>query len=548
MDPDRALPEPQDEGTGASPVRRGVAVSAVLVTVLVGVSQLLGFVRDAVNAWVFGASPAYDAFLVAQGLMNLVLGLIAGAMAKATVPTVSRAAERGLPGRGLHSAQVGLTVSLVVLAAGSAFMWWAAPGVVTVLAPGFHGATATLAVELTRIVTVASLFIAATNILAAVAQARGRFFVAGLEGVPFNVVMIAAALIFGHVVGVRAIAVGFVVGSFTRLLMQVPVVHRLGMSLRPSLDVRDAGFREMARLVPLLLLGSALSNVNTLVDRSVGSLVGPGVISALNYGYRLVQLPYALLVVTLATVLYPAFGAASLPGRRKELRRLIHRAISMLLVLLAPFVALLIVGGDLLAVIVFGRGNFDEAAVTATAIAVSGFAVGLFGLGVREVLARASYALGDARGPVGSAVVGMLVNVAGDVLLGPRFGVIGLAVSTSVSLCLAAGLLLWRLRRHDAVRPRALVAVLGVSVGGAILAGLAAAGVLAATRHLFAGSSGRPGTFGAVALAALTAVVLFAVYLLMLRLARRPELAEIRQLAHGIRRRLRWPPRRKKAG
>ena len=82
---------------------------------LTGISQVLGFVRDAVIAAVFGTSASVDAYLVAQGLMNLVLALIAGAMAKAVVPPVARAVEEGAPARSYRGVRVGLTVSTVVL-------------------------------------------------------------------------------------------------------------------------------------------------------------------------------------------------------------------------------------------------------------------------------------------------------------------------------------------------------------------------------------------------------------------------------------------------
>ncbi len=515
--------------------RRGwrVAHSALLVTALTGASQLLGFVRDAVNAWAFGASSDYDAYLVAQGMMNLVLAMIASAMAKATVPTVARAAERRQPRLGVHSAQVGLTVAICVLVAGSALMWWGSPQIVALLAPGFDARTTATAIELTRIMVVASVFIAGTNILAAAAQAHRKFFAAGVQGVPFNLVMITAAVAFGGVFGVRAIAVGFVVGSFIRFVSQIPTARHLGMSLRPSFDLRDPGFREMRRLLPLLLVGSAVGNINTLVDRAVGSTVGAGVISALGYGYRLVQLPYALLVVTLATVLYPSLGAVSLPEQRAELRRLVHHGISMLIVLLAPIVAILITVGRYLVIAVFARGDFTRPAIDKTTIAVSCFAVGLFGLGIREVLARTAYSLGDARAPVGSTIVGIAVNVVGDLLLGPTLGVAGIAVSTAVSLLVAAGLLALRMRgRHDAVRPRQLTPVAGVAVGSALVAAFAGLGTLAAISETFHPGD-TPGLWTACAIGATTTLCIVVVYVVLLRAAHRPELREITMLAHS---------------
>jgi len=65
------------------PTRRAVVRSSALLAALTAVSQVLGFARDAVMAAVFGATSAVDAFLVAQGLANLVLGLITGAMSRA---------------------------------------------------------------------------------------------------------------------------------------------------------------------------------------------------------------------------------------------------------------------------------------------------------------------------------------------------------------------------------------------------------------------------------------------------------------------------------
>ena len=69
--------------------RSGIAQAAALVTGLTAVSAVLGFFRDVVIAGVFGAGAELDAYLVAQGLMNLVLALVAGAMAKATVPVLA---------------------------------------------------------------------------------------------------------------------------------------------------------------------------------------------------------------------------------------------------------------------------------------------------------------------------------------------------------------------------------------------------------------------------------------------------------------------------
>jgi putative peptidoglycan lipid II flippase len=322
--------------------RSGIAQAAALVTGLTALSAVLGFLRDVVIAGVFGAGAQLDAFLVAQGLMNLVLAMIAGAMAKATVPVLAaqnstaQNSTEGDSNKAAHTLSVVLTVTLLVLGLGSLIMALAASSVVTVLAPGFKGEQAELAASLTRIVLIATVLISGTNLLAAAAEAHRRFFWSAMQGVPFNLIMIVAAVVFGPRYGVYALAVGFVVGSGARLLCQLVPIHALRLRLRASWDLKDPGFRSIAKLIPPLLVGSALGNANTMVDRAVGSMVGEGTISALSYAWRIISLGQTLLVASLLTALYPAFGAAAGSRDLLEMRRLVGRGLSTVATVLMP--------------------------------------------------------------------------------------------------------------------------------------------------------------------------------------------------------------------
>ncbi|MET9021889.1 murein biosynthesis integral membrane protein MurJ [Actinopolymorpha sp. NPDC004070] len=432
--------------------RRAVVRATALLVVLTALSQVLGFARDAVMAAVFGTSSSVDAFLVAQGLMNLVLGLITGAMSRAIIPTVSRAADASDSRGARQTVRVAMTVTTLVLLVGSVLMYAGTRPVLTILASGFDAATMDEGVRLTRIVLLATFFIAATNLLAGAAQAHGRFFWAGLQGVPFNVVMIAAAALFGARYGGAALAVGFVVGSAVRLAFQLPAVRGIGLSLRPSLRIRDPGFREMLVLMPPLVVGNALLNFNTIVDRAVGSTQGAGTIAALSYGWRVVTLAQVVVVTAFTTTLFPAFSTLGTPERREHLRRATDRVLGVAIVLVGPVVILLAVAARPVVVLLFARGNFDQRAVSLTTVAVATYSISLAAISVREVVARTCLAVGDSRTPVWTGVCAMGVNVVGDITLGLRFGVTGLAFSTSASMVLAATVLsVWTARRHGAI-------------------------------------------------------------------------------------------------
>ena len=456
--------------------RSGIAQAAALVTGLTAVSAVLGFLRDVVIAGVFGAGGELDAFLVAQGLMNLVLALVAGAMAKSTVPVVAaQVSADGDSNKAAHTLSVVLTVTLVVLGLGSLIMALAAPLVVTVLAPGFKGAQAELAASLTRIVLIATVLISGTNLLAAAAEAHRRFFWSAMQGVPFNVIMIVAAAVFGPRFGVYALAVGFVVGSGARLLCQLVPIHALKLRLRASWDLKDPGFRSIAKLIPPLLVGSALGNANTMVDRAVGSMVGEGTISALSYAWRIISLGQTLLVASLLTALYPAFGAAAGSRNLEEMRRLVGRGLATVATVLMPVCGFLVVCAVPVVALIFEHGSFSPSDTQHTATAMLVYAPALLALGWREMVVRASYAMGDSRRPVTVFVMAMTINVVGDFTLGLTFGIAGIAASTSLSVLFAAVANTWLLgRRHDAVDLRSLPLMVGrtaVAAGAGTAAG-----------------------------------------------------------------------------
>lgn len=450
----------------------------MLVTVLTAGSAALGLARDVVVGAVFGAGRELDAYLVAQGLMNIALALVAGAMAKAVTPTTAREAA-GEDGRcpGHRGFDTALTVTLLVLGVGSVVVGLLAAPVIAVVAPGFGPEDAALATSLTRIMLVATVLVAGTNLLAGLAHAHRRFAWAALEGVPFNLVMIAAAALFGPRYGVVALAVGFVVGSGARLLVQIPGLAAVRARVRLRLAVHDPAFREILRLVPALLLGSAIGNVNTLVDRAVGSTLVDGTITALSYGWRLVAVSESILVASLLVPLYPALGAAA--AHREDLRRLVGSGLAAAVTVLVPISVVLLVAAPAIVAAVFGHGEFGAGAVAATATALAWYAPALVALGVREVVVRTSYAVGDSRAPVAVALVAMVVNVVGDITLAPVMGIRGLALATTGSLALAAVANLWLLRRRHGAVPdvRGLLARAGALGVAGLVAGFAVRGL-----------------------------------------------------------------------
>lgn len=504
------------------------------------ISRLSGFGREAVIAAVYGASRELDAYLVATGIPNVVIALLSTVAVTAFIPKVADRVRSGDASEG-HRLFRTLTVAvLVALGAGSVLMAVFAPAVVAVMAPGFDGAQQALTVALTRVLLVATVFVAGMNLISGLLNVHRRFFWPAFVGIPFNLAMVVAALAFGRRFGVAALAWGFVAGSLLRVVVQLPALRRTGFRWLNRIDWRDAGLRAVAGLFPVIVLSHVTGNVNSLVDRIVGSGLESGAISSLHYAYRLVALPHGLFVIALLQVVYPALGASGGAGRRQEFRSLVTHGAGALTVLLVPVGTALIVLAQPIIEVVYARGSFGADATALTATALVAYSPGLVALGLRDLGVRALYGLSDTRTPVIAALAAMVVNVIGDVTLGPAFGVAGLGAATSLSFAAGAAVVLAGLvRRHRVLRAGDVIPGLVRGLAIAPVSGL----VMAATYAVPATGGSTLATGAALALAA---GVGFAAHVLLLRLLRAPDAQEFLRAAGQIWRatRTRYPRRR----
>ena len=146
------------------------ATAAVaLATVL---SRVLGFARDALIAWHFGAGFSADAFLAAFRIPNLFRRLVGeGTLNSAFVPLLAEARWKGGDGEAGELFRSAVSRVALLLAAVCAAGMLAAPWIVRLLTPGFSAAKLDLTLTLVRLMLpylvvggVAALFMGALNV------------------------------------------------------------------------------------------------------------------------------------------------------------------------------------------------------------------------------------------------------------------------------------------------------------------------------------------------------------------------------------------------
>jgi putative peptidoglycan lipid II flippase len=429
--------------------QRRFASATLLVMSLLAVSKMVGVVDDLIKARIFGTSAELDAFVAAGGLPELLNTVISGgALAAPLIPVLasylSKQDQRGA--RRLFSGVVNLAFLATALVA--LLMAVFAPWLVEhVIASGFSPSQQALTAGLMRLILLSTLVFAVSGVVMSVLHAYQHFLLPALAPILYNIGIIAGALFLAPVWGVWGLAVGAVGGSVMHLLVQVPGLLRYGVKWYPVLGLADPGLRRVLRLMGPRVLTLGVVQLNALIAVRLASELSAGSVSALNFGWRIMQMPETIIGTAIATVVFPTLSELVAQGRSDRLREMLSATLRAVVAIGLPAALGLILLGRPIINLLFRGGQFGGASTDAVLAALSGYALGLVGHASLEVAARAYFARQDTRTPLLVAVVGMTITVLFSLGLRGRLGQAGLALANSIGVSTEVGLLLWLARR-----------------------------------------------------------------------------------------------------
>jgi putative peptidoglycan lipid II flippase len=476
--------EPDLHPAAAAASRRGassarfLARAGLIVTGMFLLSRLLGYVRTIVFAAAFpdvaALAPFYAAFRIPDFLFQLVA---AGALSSALIPVIAGlfAKDEDVRAWRVVSTVTTLMLSALLLLAGAVL--WLAPGLVGVMAPGFDAAQLAETAELTRIMVLSPLFLAAGAIATSVLNSRERFGAAALAPLVYNIAMIVGAIVLVPAYGVAGLAYGVVLGAIGHIAVQVPSLVGIGARIRPLVDLRDDQARTALLLMVPRAIGLGATQIVFLVMTSLASTLGPTALPVFNFAFATLQIPIGVIGVPLGVVLLPSLSREAALGAGEGFTRLVTRGLALLGYVMVAIAALgIVVSGDVIRLL-FGVAGLEPDVLDATAAALAIFLVGLSAHSLITVLARAFYALQDTATPVGAALVAVVANIVIANALVGTLGLNGLAAAIAISAWLETTVLVVLLaRRVPGIRPGlghvgvVMAKTLAVSIAGALVA------------------------------------------------------------------------------
>ncbi|MCC2641858.1 MAG: mviN [Nitrospira sp.] len=429
-----------------------VVKAAGLIGVATFSSRILGFVRDMVLAGLFGATAAADAFFVAYRIPNLLRELFAeGSMSAAFIPVFTEYHTLKTKRDAWELASATFTTLLTIVTAITLIGILAAPGIVWLLAPGFHESPDKLALTtlLTRVMFPYLLFISLAALAMGILNSLRAFAAPAFSPVFFNVFTIACALFLSPMLGepIIGVAIGIVVGGAAQFAMQLPGLKGRGMLFGLRFHPGHPGVKRIGRLMIPSLLGLSVTQINITVSTILASFFAGGP-TYLFYGMRLIQFPLGIFGVALATAILPTLSAQAARGALDDLRMTLGFGLRMIFFIILPAMLGLIILRQPIVHLFFEHGSFTRADTLTTATAVLCYAVGLWAFAAVRIIVSAFYSMQDTKTPAMTAGMAVMANIILSLWLMTLLGVAGLALSTALAAMLNGGILVAVLHRR----------------------------------------------------------------------------------------------------
>lgn len=413
--------------------------ASLIIGISFGINKILALGRQYLIARQFGLNPEIDAFNVANNMPDLIFSLFSGgALAMAFIPVFAEYLDtHGLDLSWKLFSRVA-TLLFLVTAGASVVIGILAPHLVSSqlgIAPGFSDTQQALVVELLRINLIATLIFSMSGLATASLQAHKHFLLPAIAPVFYNLGIIFGAVVLAPTMGIYGLTYGVVIGAVMHLLIQIPGMLHYKFRFSFSVNVKDPSVRRVFRLMGPRILTVFLIQSTFLLRDNFASRLETGAVTALTYGYFIMQVPETLIGSSLAIALLPTLATHMSHLQKGEFSQILGRAVRILIAASVIPIILVFVALDPLIKLAF-RFSPDQANLLIWT--THAFMAGLIGQVLLEVFVRAFYARQQVKVPFFATLLrAVLFGVLGLIYY-PTTGAVGIAAVDSFSITIEA--------------------------------------------------------------------------------------------------------------
>ena len=424
--------------------------ATIILMVITIFSKLTGLLREMFTSAYLGTSALADVYSTAANIPYTIFGFILAGVGTSFIPIYNKIKhEKGVKYADRYTSNLAnILVIVSVLVIGLIYLL--APFMVKLFAAGYSPNKAKLTVQFTRIISLATLTSVVSSVYIAYLNLKGSFTVPALTGVFMNVFHIITFVVAYKLNNFFIIAYGYVLADIFKYALFPRTLRKNNYKHRFIMDLSDPNIKLMIKMSIPIILSIASVDLGTIVDQSLASLIDKGshgAVSSLRYSILILQLISGVIVVSIATAMYPKISAYAAENKNKLLKKTLMQNVIFGQLLVIPSMVGLMVLAKPTVSLILERVNFDAESTSITAMALFYYLPSLFGSTITDLMVRGFFAQRNIMTPVWVSVIQQSVNVMLSIILSEFMGIAGLALATSISSFVGAVVVIYLFRK-----------------------------------------------------------------------------------------------------
>ena len=416
-------------------------------------SRIAGFFRTIIMANFIGAGAMADALIIAIKFPSVMRRIFAeGAFNSAFVPTFSGMLANGNVEKAKSYAENILSILILSLSILIIIVELFMPAILQVVIPGFIDTPERMqyTIDFTRATFPFILFISICALFSGILNSMEKFSYAAASPMIGNLSVISSFFIIKNytISHAQAFAICISVCGIIQSLWVLIFSFKMGMRLRLKVPTLTLETKRFFKLILPVAAGAGVVQVNIFIDMLIGSFLGTGSISYLEYADRLNQLPLSTIGVAMGTALLPMLSKQIRQKKYTQAIATQNLAVKYGLVFALPSTIGLIVLANPIAHALYFHGKLSFNDIEQIALTLQAFAVGLPAYILIKIFNSAFFANEDTRTPVKIALYAMAVNIIFNIILMHYWQHVGIALSTAISAWFNYSLLLYFLMKN----------------------------------------------------------------------------------------------------
>lgn len=410
-------------------MRKNLVNTAFSVTGVIIIAKILAFVRQMVTASAFGATIETDLISLSQTFITDFEYVMTQTMITAFIAIYVRISSRGSSTQRFVSNTIKLILYFSV--AVSLILVLLSSPISKILAPTYD---VKISYRLSKYVSLFSpvlILFSLESVFQSLLNANERFNPGQVIGINQSIIMIVLIYTLKEKFGIATLVLGFfIVAIYNDIYLGI--CCKKYWRIVSGNPFKDDNIRELSRMIGPLLFGYSMIFINQQVDKIIVSGLGNGTLTAVSYGTLITNLITGL-VGTYTLLVFPRITESLAKDNEDIAFEITDKTCILLITIVIPISIIAAISANPIMKLLFGHGEFDDAAVLNSANALMGYSFCWIPNVLKNLYSRFLYGAKNSKIPTINNTIGIVINIILSILLSKYFGVLGVTFSTGVA-------------------------------------------------------------------------------------------------------------------